>query len=176
MVAGVKLLTAPEQEGKLTPEAVARLIARVGRRARRAARPAHDLAVAPSSAPSTRSASCGPWCELAHSHGLLVHVDGARLSNAAAALGLPLRALTTDVGVDLVSFGGTKNGLLGGEAVVILRPGLADGLYLISQAVAAAGLQDALFGRPVSGPAGGRSVAALRLARQCDGGQARRMS
>ncbi len=54
---------------------------------------------------------------------MLLHVDGARLANAAAALGLPLRAITTDAGVDAVSFGGTKNGLMLGEAVVFLRDG-----------------------------------------------------
>jgi threonine aldolase len=59
---------------------------------------------------------------VAHEEGLLLHVDGARLANAAAALDVPLRALTTDAGVDAVSFGGTKNGLLAGEAVVLLRP------------------------------------------------------
>ncbi len=63
--------------------------------------------------------------EVAHEHELLVHVDGARLCNAAAAQGLGLAALTSEVGVDLVSFGGTKNGLLGAEAVLLLRPELA---------------------------------------------------
>lgn len=56
--------------------------------------------------------------DAAHAHGLLLHLDGARLANAAVSLGLPLRALTTDAGVDLLSFGGTKNGLLGAEAIV----------------------------------------------------------
>jgi threonine aldolase len=130
MVAGVKLLTAPEQEGKLTPEAVARLIARVG----------DEHAVQPRLLTISQSTELGTvytltevqaLVEVAHSHGLLVHVDGARLSNAAAALDVPLRALTTDAGVDLVSFGGTKNGLLGGEAVVLLRPELADGFAFI---------------------------------------------
>jgi threonine aldolase len=65
--------------------------------------------------------------EWAHAHGLLLHVDGARLGNAAAALGVPLRAITTDAGVDAVSFGGTKLGLLGGEAVVLLRDDIGDG-------------------------------------------------
>jgi threonine aldolase len=55
---------------------------------------------------------------------MLLHVDGARLANAAAALDVPLRAITTDVGADAVSFGGTKNGMLLGEAVVFLRAGL----------------------------------------------------
>lgn len=60
--------------------------------------------------------------EFAHTHGLRVHMDGARLANAAARLDLPLRALTTDLGIDAVSFGGTKNGLLFGEAVVFPDP------------------------------------------------------
>ncbi len=58
---------------------------------------------------------------------MLLHVDGARLANAAAALEAPLAALTTDAGVDAVSFGGTKNGLMGAEAVVLLRDEVADG-------------------------------------------------
>lgn len=60
--------------------------------------------------------------EHAHAKGMKVHLDGARLANAAAHLGLPLRAFTTDVGVDVLSLGGTKNGLLFGEAVVWLGP------------------------------------------------------
>jgi len=61
----------------------------------------------------------------AHELGLLVHLDGARISNAAASLGVPLRAFTTDVGVDLVSLGGTKNGAMAAEAVVVLEPSIA---------------------------------------------------
>jgi len=61
-------------------------------------------------------------CEHAHGLGLLVHLDGARISNAAATLGVPFREFTTDVGVDVLSFGGTKNGLMFGEAVVVLNP------------------------------------------------------
>lgn len=60
--------------------------------------------------------------ERAHSHGMLVHMDGARLANAAAALGTDLRNITTEVGIDLLSLGGTKNGALGAEAVVVLDP------------------------------------------------------
>jgi threonine aldolase len=74
--------------------------------------------------------------ELTHARGLLLHVDSARLSNAAAALGVSLRALTTDAGADVLSFGGTKNGLMGAEAVVFLEPGLADGFeYLRKQSL-----------------------------------------
>ena len=72
--------------------------------------------------------------DLAHSHDLLLHVDGARLSNAAAALGVPLRDAAA--GADVVSFGGTKNGLLAGEAVVLLNPALAqDFLYVRKQSM-----------------------------------------
>ncbi|HEV7950393.1 MAG TPA: low specificity L-threonine aldolase [Glaciihabitans sp.] len=63
-----------------------------------------------------------------HARGMTLHMDGARISNAAAALGVPLRAFTTDAGVDILSFGGTKNGLLYGEAIVVLNPSVSEGL------------------------------------------------
>jgi len=63
--------------------------------------------------------------ELAHSFGLYVHLDGARISNAAAALGLPFNAFTRDAGIDVVSFGGTKNGMMLGEAVLFFNPELS---------------------------------------------------
>lgn len=56
----------------------------------------------------------------------IFHVDGARLCNAAASLGVSLKELTTDLGVDVLSFGGTKNGLMGAEAVIFLKEGLAE--------------------------------------------------
>jgi len=61
----------------------------------------------------------------AREHGLRLHMDGARLANAAAHLGTSLRAITLDAGVDVLSFGGTKNGLIAGEAVVFFDPELA---------------------------------------------------
>ena len=60
-----------------------------------------------------------------------LHLDGARIANAAASLGVPLREFTTDAGVDIVSFGGTKNGLLFGEAIVVLRPEVSTGLKFL---------------------------------------------
>src|SRR5690606_21676807 len=69
--------------------------------------------------------------DAAHAHGMRVHLDGARLLNAAAALDVPLRALTTDAGVDVLSFGGTKLGMMYGEAVVVLNPDAAPGLPFI---------------------------------------------
>jgi threonine aldolase len=65
-------------------------------------------------------------CDAAHALGMHVHLDGARIANATAALGGDLRAFTVDAGVDVVSFGGTKNGMMYGEAVVFLRPELAE--------------------------------------------------
>ena len=64
-------------------------------------------------------------CRFAHDRGLLVHVDGARIANAAAALSTTLRAITKDLGVDVLTFGGTKNGLMLGEAVCFFKPELA---------------------------------------------------
>ena len=70
----------------------------------------------------------------AHSKGLLLHMDGARLANAAVSLGLTFREFTTDAGVDVLSFGGTKNGLIAGEAICFLKPGLdSDFKYIRKQ-------------------------------------------
>ncbi len=63
--------------------------------------------------------------DFAHGHDLLLHVDGARFANAAAALEVSLADLSTHAGVDILSFGGTKNGLMGGEAALILNRSLA---------------------------------------------------
>jgi threonine aldolase len=63
--------------------------------------------------------------DFVHSKGLLLHMDGARIANAAVSLGLPFRDFTTDAGVDILSFGGTKNGMMFGEAICFLRPGLS---------------------------------------------------
>jgi threonine aldolase len=63
--------------------------------------------------------------EYAHSRNMLLHMDGARIANAAVALDLPFRAFTTDAGVDVLSFGGTKNGMMSGESICFLRPGLS---------------------------------------------------
>jgi threonine aldolase len=122
-VAGLKLLAIDTPDGKLTPELVQPRLVRFG----------DEHAVQPKVVSITQSTELGTLytpeeiaalADQAHSHGMVLHVDGARLSNAAAALGLPLRAFTTDVGADAVSFGGTKNGMMLGEAVVFLREGL----------------------------------------------------
>lgn len=61
---------------------------------------------------------------LAHNHNMYVHMDGARIANAAAALGLPFKTFTIDAGIDVLSFGGTKNGMMLGEAVIFFNKAL----------------------------------------------------
>ncbi|HEX4363803.1 MAG TPA: beta-eliminating lyase-related protein [Solirubrobacteraceae bacterium] len=132
-IAGVKLQPVTTHDGKLTPEHVEWQLGRLG----------DEHAVQPRVVSITQSTELGTRyspCELhalahfAHDRGLLLHVDGARLANAAAALDVSLREITTDVGVDAVSFGGTKNGLLLGEAVVFCGPAHAEGFaYLRKQ-------------------------------------------
>jgi len=76
-------------------------------------------------------------CAFAHARDLLVHVDGARIANAAVALGVTPRELTKDLGVDILTFGGTKNGLLAGDAVLFFDPALSTvaGPYARKQAM-----------------------------------------
>ena len=111
-------------------------------------------------------------CDAAHAIGMRVHMDGARIANATAALGASrrvLRACTVDAGVDVITFGGTKNGLLGGEAVVFLDEALAARARYLRKSGQPAALQDALRRRPVHRPARRRPVAAQRRPRQRDG-------
>ncbi|WP_035806275.1 threonine aldolase family protein [Kitasatospora mediocidica] len=120
-IAGIKLLTIPTEDGKLSPELIDQQAWGWGDEHR-----AQPLAVS-----ITQSTELGTLytpeevraiCEHAHERGMLVHMDGSRLANAAASLGRPFREFTTDAGVDVLSFGGTKNGLLFGEVVVVLNP------------------------------------------------------
>jgi threonine aldolase len=74
--------------------------------------------------------------DAAHAGGLVVHVDGARLSNAVAALGCTLREMVVDTGVDVLTFGGTKNGLMYGEAVLFLRPELGEHVRFVRKQAA----------------------------------------
>jgi len=68
---------------------------------------------------------------LAHKYGLFLHMDGARLSNAAVSLGCTFHEMTTDAGVDVLSFGGAKNGLMFGEAVIFFNPALSGSVKYI---------------------------------------------
>jgi len=131
---GSKLLTFPSVDGKLTPADVE--AAQAGRGDEH-----HAQATVVSVTQSTESgtlysvAELTAVCEAAHGFGMKVHLDGARLGNAVAALGCDVRALTIDAGVDVVSFGGTKNGMMYGEAVVFCDPALgADAKFIRKQA------------------------------------------
>lgn len=66
--------------------------------------------------------------DLLHKHGMYLHLDGARLANACAYLGCSMRELSVEAGVDVMSFGGTKNGMMMGEAVIAFRPEIAQNL------------------------------------------------
>ncbi|MGA0010745.1 MAG: threonine aldolase family protein, partial [Candidatus Nanopelagicales bacterium] len=123
-VAGLKLWTVPAPDGLLTPDLVDVHAIRAGdvHRAQQAV-----VTITQSSELGTAYSinALGELADHVHSLGLRLHLDGARLANAAAGLGVTLREVTTDVGVDAVSFGGTKNGAMGAEAVIVLNPDLA---------------------------------------------------
>lgn len=124
---GTKLMVQPTTDGKLRPEQVAAAVIRRG-----------DVHFAqPRVVSITQSSEWGTvytpaevraLADVAHAHDMFLHMDGARISNAAAALHVPIAEFTSAAGVDVVSFGGTKNGALGAEAVVILNPGRATAL------------------------------------------------
>lgn len=127
---GCKLLTLPSDDGKLRPADLERY--------------AHFTGVEHHVQPRVVSVSqstergtvytpdeLGALAARAHARGMLLHVDGARLANAAAGLECSLREITADAGVDLLSLGGTKNGALAAEAVVFFRPELARGFRFL---------------------------------------------
>lgn len=123
---GAKLLPAATVDGRLSVESVAAHVWGVGDEHHAQAR---VLTITQTTELGTRYglADVRALTDWAHAHGLLVHLDGARIANAAAGLGVGLGDVTTGCGIDLLSFGATKNGALGAEAVVFLRPGLSDG-------------------------------------------------
>lgn len=116
---GLKIVTAPTADGKLRPDQIHRAAGDLGD---------HHLAqplvvsIADASELGTvyTPAEVVALTRAAHDHGMLVHLDGARLANAAAHLGVGLGALTAEADVDIVSLGGTKNGAMIAEAVVVL--------------------------------------------------------
>ena len=128
-IVGCKLLTVPTSDGKLTPELVRTQLHGFG----------FEHHSQPRAISITQSTELGTLytldeikalADLAHEYNMFLHVDGARLANAVAALSrdmgreVSFKEMTTDQGVDCLSFGGTKNGLLMGESAVILNPAL----------------------------------------------------
>ncbi|WP_241564562.1 threonine aldolase family protein [Nonomuraea polychroma] len=122
---GVKLMTVPTEQGKLSPADIRSRLGGIGN-------PHVSQPTVVSISQATELGTCyspeeiADLAEAAHAAGLRLHVDGARLANAAAYFDCELRTITTDVGVDVFSFGGTKNGALAAEAVVVLDPSLTD--------------------------------------------------
>ncbi len=120
---GCKLVTITTDNGKLKPELIKSSLIGIG-----------DVHMAqPKVVSITQSTELGTTysidemkklCSFAHKNKLIVHVDGARLCNAAVFLNKDLKTITKDVGVDILSFGGTKNGMMFGEAVVFFNKNL----------------------------------------------------
>ncbi len=122
---GCKLLAVPSPNGRITVQGIREHLHDIG----------NEHHVQPRAVSITQATEYGTVytpqeirviADFAHAHSLLLHMDGARIFNAAAHLNVPLKAITSDVGVDALSFGGTKNGLIAGEAVVFFRRVLAD--------------------------------------------------
>ncbi|MFT4234283.1 MAG: low specificity L-threonine aldolase [Microbacterium sp.] len=129
-IGGMKLLTVAAPDGKLTPELIDQEARGWGDEHR-----AQPLAVS-----ITQSTELGTLytpdeiraiCDHAHAKGMHVHLDGARIANAAAALDAPISAFTRDAGVDIVSLGGTKNGAMLAESIVVLTPEASAGLIYL---------------------------------------------
>ena len=117
---GSSLITIKTPNGKLTPELIQPFLSRIGN--------VHNTQ--PKTISISQSTELGTvysiaelttLCDFAHQHGLYVHLDGARISNAVVSLGVSLKEATVDCGVDIMSFGGTKNGMMIGEAVLIFN-------------------------------------------------------
>jgi threonine aldolase len=132
---GCKLIPLPHQDGKITLDSVRHAYHGIGDE--RHSQP-RVISITQSTEMGTvyQSQEIQALAGFAHERDLFLHVDGARLANAAASLGQNLRQATRDLGVDVLSFGGTKNGILGGEAVVFFHPEHArDFLYLRKQSM-----------------------------------------
>jgi threonine aldolase len=129
-ISGLKLLTVSTPDGKFTPDLIETEAWGWGDEHR--AQPA-VVSITQTTELGTlyTPAEVRAIADYVHARGMVLHMDGARISNAAAALGVPLRDFTTDAGVDILSFGGTKNGLLYGEAIVLLDPSKSDGLLFL---------------------------------------------
>lgn len=117
-IAGVKLVPVETPDGKLTPELVRPHLSGFGFEHH-----AQPRVISISQATELGTVyslkELRALADLAHEHGMFLHVDGARLANAAIGLGVELCDITHEAGVDALSFGGTKNGMLAGEAAVL---------------------------------------------------------
>ena len=130
---GCKLIPLPTRDGKLTVESVSQAYHGIGDQHHVQPR-VISITQATEVGTVYKPAEIKALARFAHERGMFLHVDGARIANAAASLGQTLRQATRDLGVDVLSFGGTKNGALGAEAVVFFDKKLGhDFLYLRKQ-------------------------------------------
>jgi threonine aldolase len=122
---GCKVLTVDTPDGKIKPELVEKHLIEFGFEHHSQPR---VISITQSSEKGTvySRQEISEIASFAHSYGLLLHMDGARIANAAVSLDMPFKMFTTDAGVDILSFGGTKNGMMFGEAVCFLKPGLSE--------------------------------------------------
>ena len=127
---GSKLLAVPTEDGKLTPVSAASAVAGVGDEHHVQAR---VVSITQSTEVGTvyTAAEITALADWAHGEGMFLHLDGARIANAAASLGVDLGAFGAAAGVDVLSFGGTKNGAMGAEAVLSFRPEVTTSLRFI---------------------------------------------
>jgi threonine aldolase len=132
---GCKLIPLPHHDGKITLESVRHAYHGIGDEHHSQPR---VISITQSTEMGTvyQPEEIQALARFAHEHDMFLHVDGARIANAAASLGQNLRQATRDLGVDVLSFGGTKNGIMGGEAVVFFHPEQGqDFLYLRKQSM-----------------------------------------
>jgi threonine aldolase len=122
---GMRLMPLRSRDGKLDPEALKEVLGR-GHGVHGAIPVALTLTQPTEVGTVYTVAELKVLIDLAHAHGLGVHVDGARLGCAVAAAGVTVQEMLVETGVDALSFGGTKQGMLGGEAVIFLKPGLGE--------------------------------------------------
>lgn len=127
---GCKIITVETPDGKLTPDSIKPYLYTMGEMH-------HSQIAAASITNPTETGELYTQEEIKalanflHEHGILLHLDGARLPNAVVALGSSFKGITKDCGVDVLSFGGTKNGMMFGEAVVFLNNKLGkDFMYI----------------------------------------------
>jgi threonine aldolase len=119
---GCKLIPLPHQDGKITVDSVRHAYHGIGDQHHVQAR---VISITQSTEMGTvyQPEEIQALARFAHEREMFLHMDGARIGNAAASLGQTLRQATRDLGVDVLSFGGTKNGMMGGEAVVFFNQG-----------------------------------------------------
>lgn len=121
---GCKLLTIPSNDGKITIEQVKRHMHTLGEQ-HHAQPKVISITQATEMGRVYKIEEIKKLADFAHKNNMLLHMDGARLSNAVARLGVKLRDISVDAGVDVLSFGGTKNGGMSGEAIIFFDKSLS---------------------------------------------------